>query len=258
MYKALTAKDYLESIKLKQDYTVDGFLIFGTYQKYPYEELKESLLRIGCVAEFRHIEDEFLNNILEFKVNNKTYWFTVAYGGVLLSEYLHLACLFGSKMNILLGSCGGLKKGADSGEIIVPEWSYAEESSAKAYQPDADNKYLSNKELSEQLVNNIDIGCEIHRGATITYQAMLAETWEDIQRWVKQGYVGVEMEAATIFSVSNHFNIPSAAILMIADNLIEKETVLDISYDESKERRRGISSSIFDVALRKMLGKIAK
>ena len=215
--------------------------------------LKDALLRLGHKAEFSNIEHEFLNPILEFKINGKNYWFVIAYGGVLLSEYLHLACLFGSKKNILLGSCGGLKKGASSREILIPTWSFAEESSAKAYQPDGKNKYEANAELSERLAQKLEQKYKVHRGPTVTYQAMMAETWEDVLTWSERGFFGVEMEAATVFSTSNHFNVPAAAILIIGDNLIEKETVLDINYEKDKDLRRKASEDTFDVAVEELL-----
>ena len=59
----------------------------------------------------------------------------------------------------------------------------------------------------------------------ITCQAMLAETWEDICEWSSRGFYGVEMEASTVFAVSQHFKVPATAMLNIADNLIEKETI---------------------------------
>jgi purine-nucleoside phosphorylase len=162
--------------------------------------------------------------------------------------------MFGSKKNILLGSCGGLKHGAKSLDIIIPEWSYAEESSAKAYQPQANNKYHADETLSDKLANKLSETYTVHRGSTITYQAMLGETWEDITKWSREGYAGVEMEAATVFATSNHFQVPSAAILRIGDNLIEEETVLDINYENSRDLRRNVSKDTFNVALRELIG----
>lgn len=255
MYKKFTADDYRKHLKLSDDYCVEGMLVFGTYKQYPYEMLENSLARLGHPIDFSRIDNEFLKPILEFKVNGKLYWFVIAYGGALLSEYLHLGCTFGSKTNILLGSCGGLKKGALSRDIVIPTWSYAEESSAKAYQPNAENKYSANEELSSSVAKKLEQLYTVHRGATVTYQAMMAETWEDVQRWAGQGYVGVEMEAATVFAISNHFGVPSAAILRIGDNLIEEETVMDINYEKARDLRRKVSEDTFDVALEEIIKK---
>lgn len=255
MYKTFTAADYRKHFGLPDDYTVSGFMVYGTFRSYPYEQIEGSLKRLGYEYTKSKLEHDFFNPIFEFEVDAKKYWFVVAYGGALLSEYLHLACLFGSKKNLLLGSCGGLKKGASSLELVIPDWSYANESSAKAYQPDADNKYAANKELSNKLAAELSQKYTVHRGATITYQAMMAETWDDVQKWSQQGYVGVEMEAATVFAASNHFNVPAAAVLRIGDNLIEEETVMDVNYENTRDMRRQISQDAFDVLVGEMLGK---
>lgn len=255
MYKSYTADDYRKYFEFDPDYKVEGVLVFGNYRKSLYQTLKDSLKQLGYEPEYRYLPHEFLENILEFKIDGKNYWFTLAYGGALLSEYLHLGNLFGSKKNILLGSCGGLKKGAKSGEIIIPTWSYAEESSAKAYRPDDNNKYYSDDQLSEKIAKAISDSYTVHREPTITYQAMLGETLEDIQKWSKQGYSGVEMESATVFAISNHFEVPSAAILYIADNLIEGITTLDPNYQESEDERKYSKKDTIDYALIELIGR---
>jgi len=255
MYKSFTAADYRKNLGLPDNYAVNGFLVYGNYKSYPYEQTEKSLQRLSYKYTKSKLEHDFLDPIFEFEVNNKRYWFVVVYGSALLSEYLHLACLFGSTKNLLLGSCGGLKKGASSLEIIVPDWSFANESSASAYQPDANNKYASDRQLSGKLTAELTkrYKFEVHRGPTVTHQAMMAESWEDVVTWSQQGYIGVEMEAATVFAVSNHFKVPSAAVLRIGDNLIEKETVISASYEKTRELQRQISQGVFDVALRELL-----
>lgn len=253
MYKQFTAEDYKKHLGLSPNYKVDGLVVYGTYQNYPFEQVEESLKRLGVSYEINELEQDFLSQIREIKVSDKVFWLAVAYGGALLSEYIHLACLFGSKMNILLGSCGGLKKGASSMELIVPDWSYADESSAKAYQPDANKRYEADKELSNAIAKKLTEKYTVHRGKTVTYQAMMAETWEDVLGWSREGYVGVEMEAATVFSASKHFGVPAAAILRIGDNLIEEQTVMGTNYENTKDIRRQISQDAFDIVIQELL-----
>lgn len=253
MYKKLTAADYRKHFGLSHDYTVEGFIVYGTYKNHPFEQFEDSLKRSGYAYEKSKLEHEFFGSLMEFDVEGKKYWLAIAYGGTLLSEYLHLACLFGSRHNILIGSCGGLKKDASSLELIVPNWSAATESSASAYQRRANGKYNSDKNLSDKLTNLLSEKHRVHRGPTVTFQAMLAETWEDIQAWTKQGFEGVEMEAATVFAVSNHFNVPSAAILMIGDNLIEEQTTVDVNYESARAKRRQTAQDAFDATISVLL-----
>ena len=82
---------------------------------------------------------------------------------------------------------------------------------------------------------------------------MMAETKEDVDNWSKQGYYGVEMEASTVFAISNHFNVPSAAVVMIADNLITEESVIDEDYQESRELRQETSKDILVESLKVLI-----
>lgn len=253
MYKSYTAHEWREHLGLALDYSIEGFMVFGSYQKSLYKMLQESLERLGQKAEYSAFEDEFLEPIQEFTVHGKRYWFVIAYGGALLSEYLHLACIFGSKKNILLGTCGGLLKGANTFDFVIPEWSYAEESSAKGYQPDSGHRYKPHKKLSDRLAALLESDHVVHRGPTITYQAMLAETWDDVINWSAQGYIGVEMEAATVFAVSKHFGVPAAALLRVGDNLIGQETLLTMDLQKLAAIRHKVSQQAFDVALSELL-----
>jgi purine-nucleoside phosphorylase len=97
----------------------------------------------------------FSDSLKELKIGDKNYWFAIGYGGAWLSEYLHWACLFGTKKNVLLGSCGGLKPGIKQGDFIVPENSYSEESSARIYNRDS-NIHCPNKKLSDRIANKLE------------------------------------------------------------------------------------------------------
>lgn len=253
MYKALTADDYRKHLGIPQRYEVDGFVAYGTFRSYPFEQFENALSKLKPDYKEVQLKHDSLAFLKAFAVDGRNYWIAKVYGSALLSEYLHLACIFGSKKNILVGSCGELKKGISSMELVIPTWSFAEESSAKAYIPAAEGKYWANKELSARLAKKLLDKYRIHKGPTTTCQAMMAETWEDIVKWSKAGFCGVEMEAATVFAVSQHFNVPAAAILRIADNLIEAETVLDTSYKNAGSLRRQVSQDILDTVVRELL-----
>lgn len=253
MYKSFIAEDFLKFHKLGDDYRVSGFLVFGTFKRYPYELVESIVKEIDPDANYRRISDEFLEPILEFTIENKKYWFVTAYGGALLSEWTHIASLLGSKSNIVVGSCGGLCPEANTYDIILPTYSYGDESTTRAYNSESNNKHYANEELRQRLISKLDNQYTIWEGPTITYQAMLAETWEDVERWSKEGYYGVEMEAATVFAVSNHFNVPSVGMVRITDNLIKKETIFDINFEQEKDRRKKVNSDMLKVAILTMI-----
>ncbi len=133
MYKSFTADEYRRHFNLPMGYKIEAFISCGSWNlEKEFNNTLEALGGLGIDYESKNLEG-FLQNILEIKIEDKLYWFTVAYGGAILSEYLHLACLFGSKQNIHIGSCGGLYSEMNSLDLLIPTWTYGLESSASMY-----------------------------------------------------------------------------------------------------------------------------
>lgn len=255
MYKHLTLSELKTLLKLPQDFKVDACIVCGSGAENRTKKRFLSLLKNKKFVKEK-LKKEFISKILSIKVENKRIWFIVEYGGARLSEFIHFACMLGSKTNILIGSCGALKKGLDKFTLIAPSYSYSTESSCHMYlRNKKDNKFYPNKILSNKITNLLKDKYNLVSGPIITCQAMMAETWEDIQKWSKAGFYGVEMESSTIFAVSEHFKVPSTAILNIADNLIEKETVSSESYANKRKKLKEIQKDIFKIALDISLNK---
>ncbi len=256
MYREITAEEYKKRFNLNPNYIVDGVLVFGSYNCAKQQaEFKKQLRKIYPKIKIRKLE-YFLGNILEAKLDKKTIWFFVAYGGCMLSEYLHLACLFGSKHNILLGSCGVLQSGIGDNDMIMPKSAFGDESSTRMYDRRNTSKiHFSDRNLRQQLFDELaknNIFGKIHTGQVITCQAMLAETSDDIRRWSKEGYIGVEMETSTFFAVSKHFHVPAVSFLHVCDNLINGEKVGDDSHQKKKNLRKELRAKLYQLALKKL------
>lgn len=238
MYKSITAAQYRKHLGFPTDYKVDAMLCYGTlYEERVLTQLAEVLDSLKLNVEIKELPHPFLRFGKELTIDDKTIWFAIGYGGAWLSEYLHWACIFGSKKNLLLGSCGGLKPGMKQGEFIVPESSYGEESSVKMYNRQSNTQY-PDKELSERIVSRLEeAGAKVWRGPMVTCQAMIGETLDDVKKWSSDGYFGVEMEASTVFAVSNHFNVSSAASLYVGDNLIEEHNNMSEEYAAEADTR---------------------
>lgn len=255
MYKGHTVADFKKYFGLPKNYKVDGVLSYGSWRKAEHKELLKEIIREqGFEVEYEQLGESFLREVLAFKINGKRFWFETGYGGAYISEIIHLGCMFGSKKNIVLGTCGGLIKDGKTGDIIIPIYSHGDESTTRMYNPDSDgHKHFSNKKLNEFLKKRLGSTVTIHEGPVVTCQAMLFESWDDIQSWSKEGYLGVEMETSTVFAVSEHFKVPASAILVIADNLIKKETVLHGNYKNAKEDRYKIRDLTYKVALEELI-----
>ena len=254
MYRSFSPNQYREHLGFAQNYTVDAMLCYGTlYEEKTLELLHAAINELGLEAEINDMPDDFLRFAKEVKVNGKVIWFAIGYGGAWLSEYIHWACLFGSKKNLLVGSSGGLKSGMKQGDFIVPESSYAEESSARIYNRNTCT-HKPDEKLSEEIAERLkDNQCKIWRGPMVTCQAMIGETLEDIKQWSKKGYIGVEMEASTVFAVSEHFNVPAAASLYVGDNLIEEHSVMSEEFIAEKDMRQKNQLLQIKIALEELI-----
>lgn len=253
MYRSYDAVQWRTYLNLPVDYTVDSVLLFGSNEQYPYRVLEDALRSTGVVYELRRLEGEYLLPIAEIAVDGKTIWFFTSYGGAQLSEYLHLACSFGSKQNILLGNCGGLMSGVEAYDLIIPTCNYATESSATTYQPDVNNQFMSDAQLSGSLTALLSSQHIVHREKMITCQAMFGESNELVRQWADDGYGGVEMEAATVFAVSNYFNVPAAAVLKVIDNLAKGETIVENGYQSAEKTHESVLNDMFAAALRQLV-----
>jgi len=256
MYKAHDDNYYRSYLGLGDNYYVSGFISFGSWdEKRHLDILFDTLDKLEINYTTRNLND-FWEKIIEIKIENKNYWFTVMYGGARLSEYVHVASILGSKMNIHIGSCGGLYPEINSVEFIVPTWSYGDDSVTRSYERSAlDNKHYSNVNLSNKIKNKINSKYKVWEGPVMTCQAMLGETLEDVQKWSNDGYYGVEMETATIFAVSNHYNIPSAGLVYVSDNLIKGQTTGDESFLNEKEKRMEMKREMFRVVVDVLINK---
>jgi purine-nucleoside phosphorylase len=252
MYKDLTKEEVCRFLKIPEEYQVDGLLVSGTSSRVlEYSHLLDALKKNGVPYECEQLEMGFFSDVKIIKIGEKRIWFDGVYGTAYLSELVHVASLLGSRTNLLLGSCGALLDGLNVGDTIIPCASYANESSTRMYQRDNETYvYESDVRLRSDLKKHLSKRGAINEGKLMTVQAMMAETKEDINEWAKAGYVGVDMESATIFAVSNHFHVPSAALLYVADNLVKNELVTSPSYELLKTQRMAIHKENYENALK--------
>ncbi|MEK7627934.1 MAG: hypothetical protein AAB421_00750 [Patescibacteria group bacterium] len=255
MYKHRGKAEYQKVLNVPEDYVVDGFVAIGTHPKdKEYPHLYEALEKLGLQYTEEKIEQRFFGDIKSFRIGDKRVWFDVVYGAAYLSEVAHLGCLLGSKVNILLGTCGALHEDLNSGDTILPFASYGNESATRMYQRENTTYlYESDAELRAKLKGHLSNRTRVDEGKLVTVQAMLGETKEDVDQWAREGYSAVDMESATFFAVSKHFNVPAAALLLAADNLIKNELVNDPGYETLRTQRTAIRKENYEIALKTIL-----
>jgi purine-nucleoside phosphorylase len=252
MYKHFGKSDIQNLLGISDTYVVDALLVVGTQPKRKeHAKLYAALEKLNLPYTEEELSDSFFEEIKVLNINGKRIWFDVVYGAAYLSEIAHVASMLGSKMNLLMGSCGGLDPALNMGDTILPVSSYGNESSTRMYQRETSSYiYDTSLDLRSSIKNLLTHRSSVYEGRLVTVQAMLAETKEDVENWSAQGYLGVDMETATLFAVSNHFNVPSAALLYVGDNLVKNELINNPSYIASKAFRRGVSEENYEIMLR--------
>lgn len=255
MYKHHTKTDFQRILNVPETYKVDGLLVIGTHPKdKEYPHLYEALEKSDLSYIEEKIDQRFFQDIKSLKIGDKRIWFDVVYGGAYLSEIVHLACLLGSRANILLGTCGALRSDLDIGDTILPLASYGNESSTRMYQRENQTHlHQSDPKVREAIKKHLSFRTKIDEGNLVTVQSMLAESQEDVDVWAREGYSGVDMESATMFAVSRHFDVPASALLFVADNLIKNELVGDVGYEALRSQRTEIRKENYEIALKVLL-----
>lgn len=256
MYKTLDIDIFRKKYSLADDYRVDGLLVSGVWDllaernHLPY--LIKTLQKMGITSPVKRLEGVQLGHAYAFDAHDKHYWFVPVMGAAYMSKYAHIACLLGSKKNILIGVVGGLKKGAKPGDQIIPTYSTGNQNAFMYDREAEDLRFYPDKGLSLKLKEKLT-SVTVLEGPTVTCEVMLAETFEDVQQWSEQGYLGVEMEAATMFALSKYFKVPAAALLTVADNLIEDTTFFHDAYDDTKVIRENARLVRYEAALTELL-----
>lgn len=255
MYKSLSKEDWLNRLWLPNDYKVDAMLCYGSFNIPKYTKLfTDNLEKLWVQHEKTELTYPFLYTILPIIANNKMIWFTVNYWTAMISELVHIGSLLWSEKNIILGTCWWLWKEVESWDIIVPNYSYGNESAIRMYNRTGDHKQYTNQELSDRITKNLrEYDITVFQKPIITCNWMLWETFEDVQERSSAWYYGVEMESATVFAVSNHFNVPSSGMILVSDNLIQNQIVWDESHKQQEAKRKELQEKFMQVAIEEIL-----
>lgn len=252
----LTADDFKKSYKLPKDYAIEGMLAVGTWPALGHYNLKHiiSVLdELKLEYSYKPFDDPDLEGVYELTINNKKYWYFAVMGAAVMHLHLHKGCLFGSKKNILVGTVGGLDPDGVPGEIIIPTETHGNDNTTYYDRSNKGGIYSPDEKLISSLLKRLPEDHPVTRGKTITCEMLLAETKEDIEGWSKDGFLGVEMEAALVFAISKHFNIPGVALLSIGDNAVKDVGFHDKEFEETFELRRMVRRTLIKAAIEELL-----
>jgi len=120
----------------------------------------------------------------------------------------------GAEILIRVGTCGGLLKEMQPGDIIIPNAAMCFDGTTKEYKLDI-KKIEANKEVTKSLIEAAKkIGVKYFIGTNRTHDAFYEPT-ENFVKLAGQGFISSEMECSAVFLVSKLKNLKAGAILVV-------------------------------------------
>ena len=203
-------KTWKEYLKIK-DRDMPETLILEGHLAYP-----QILSTRGKIIE--DSREAWMPNLMIGKYKGKTVAYGITFGGPIASQFAHIYSKLGAKRIILIGECGGLQENIDLGEVVISDKVLSKDGVWKLYKRRS-SMLTFNRKLTNRIADLVEeTGMKYHRGKTVSYYDILLEEFEEVDRLTAQGYLGVDMEAASVASVANHFKVPAAALFMVGDN----------------------------------------
>ena len=236
----LSAEEWLAALRLGPYSIPDAVIVEGSWWRAQRNEWRLSYLE--GVKEL-HFPDIFWG-----RWQGKTIVYCCAYGAPRTNEIIHLFGILGVKLAVQIGTCGGLSPGLSPGDIILPETAACREGVAHLY--GATNVAHGNKDwlqAAQRELNHRDRRSTI--GPHLTWASLFAQSGQDIQQWHEEGFLGVDMETATTYAVSNYFQIPAISLLVVWDLLLNNRSFLDPLSDSEQNELDYSNEAVFEVAL---------
>lgn len=128
--------------------------------------------------------------------------------------------VMGVREFLILGTAGGMMK-PRAGEIVLCTRALRDEGTSHNYLPNS--RYVTPDEvLTKALERDMKSKIRFRTAPTWTIDAPYTETRQELVRYVKEGVMTVEMEAAAPFAVTKVRGARAAAVFLVSDILTEE------------------------------------
>jgi 5'-methylthioadenosine phosphorylase/purine-nucleoside phosphorylase len=147
--------------------------------------------------------------------------------------------MLGARRLIRVGTCGGLQSGMSMGDTVIGISASADDQTPLRYAQMAGYAPSATFALAETAARlSRDAGRgTVHTGAIVTSGIFYDPDPETFGRWKRLGHLGVEMEAAMMYTIAAVKGMEALAMMTVSDLLSDDGSALRIDDDELK---RGI------------------
>lgn len=150
--------------------------------------------------------------------------------GIVFEELVQL----GVTRLIRVGTCGGLGAGIDMGDTVVAVSASADDQTPLRYaaMPGyAPTATFALAETAAQLART-DTAAAVHVGSVVTSGLFYDPDPQTFARWSRLGHLGVEMEAAMMYTIAAVKGIEALAIMTVSDLLGDDGATVRISDED--------------------------
>jgi purine-nucleoside phosphorylase len=130
----------------------------------------------------------------------------------------------GVKKILRVGTCGGLQPGMTMGELIVAVSATPADATATHYVGGEPHAPTADWELVHGAVHHAkELGKKVRVGGIVSSDIFYNPDSGQYQRWSDRGILGVEMEAATLFTIGALKKIQTGCLVTVSDVVVEGE-----------------------------------
>lgn len=152
--------------------------------------------------------------------------------GIVFEELVML----GATRLIRVGTCGGLQSGMNMGDTVIGVAASSDDQTPlRLAQMDgfAPSATFTLAEVAAGLSRESGAGA-VHVGSIVTSGLFYDPDPDTFDRWRRLGHLGVEMEAAMMYTIAAVKGIEALAMMTVSDILAEDEAPVRISDDDLK------------------------
>lgn len=136
---------------------------------------------------------------------------------------------------VRVGTCGGLKDGMRMGDTVIGISATAEDTTPLRYAQMPSYAPAATFELAETAARlSREHGATVHVGPIVTSGVFYDPDPGTFARWKRTGHIGVEMEAAMMYTVAAIKGLEALAMMTVSDILEESGETTRISDEELK------------------------
>ena len=151
--------------------------------------------------------------------------------GIVFEELVML----GAQRLIRVGTCGGLGEGMVMGDTVIAISATAEDTTPLRYAQMESYAPTATFELAEAAaVASRAQGAKVYVGPVLTSGVFYDPDPDRFARWRRTGHIGVEMEAAMMYTVAQVHRIEALAIMTVSDLVFDSGDTERISDEDLK------------------------